>query len=121
VFLEDRWISSVDCQFATDANGTGYGAVFGCLWLYGEFDFMQRKLSIAWRELFIVLLACRCWGHLLSGKRVRIQCDNISVVYCVNSGSSKCPLVMQLIRDLFLRVRFSVWMFAWFIFRESQM
>jgi hypothetical protein len=37
---------------------------------------------------------------------VQIQCDNISVVYCVNSRSSKCPHLMQLVRDIFFACAF---------------
>jgi hypothetical protein len=109
VFYEDQWISSVDCSLSTDASDLGFGAVFGSRWLFGSFESMFLKCerpSIAWRELWAVLVACRCWGHLLSGKRVQIQCDNISVVYCVNSGSSKCPHLMQLVRDLFFACAF---------------
>ena len=35
------------------------------------------------------------------GRRLLFHCDNIAVVSIVNSGSSRCPLVMCLVRALY--------------------
>jgi hypothetical protein len=37
----------------------------------------------------------------LKGLRILIFCDNASVVSIVNTGASRCPLVMCLVRALF--------------------
>lgn len=58
-------------------------------------------MSIAYRELLAVVTACACWGKFLAGKKILLECDNSSVVYCVNQGTSKSPAVMTLIRQLF--------------------
>ena len=58
-------------------------------------------MSIAYRELLAVVTVCACWGKLLSGRKVLLECDNSSVVFCVNQGTSKSPAVMTLIRQLF--------------------
>ena len=47
------------------------------------------------------MVACNTWGHELSAKKVMFHCDNISVVYAVNAGTSKCNHLMGLIRDLY--------------------
>jgi hypothetical protein len=79
-----------------------------------EFSAAQSRLSIAWRELYAVLMSCVIWGNLLTGKLVKFHCDNMSVVSCVNSGSSKCPLIMKLICKLFhtaVKFNFDIRMF----------
>ena len=65
------------------------------------FSTAQKQLTIAWRELFAIIVACTIWGRSFSKKRLIIHCDNLAIVYCVNSGSSKCPKLMVLIRTLF--------------------
>jgi hypothetical protein len=101
VFYEDLWTSSIDLELYTDASGVGIGAVFGRRWLSASFDIDQSLRSIAWRELYAVLVACATWGRFFTGMRVLIFCDNLSVVSIVNSGASRCPLVMRLVRALF--------------------
>jgi hypothetical protein len=65
-------------------------------------------MSIAWRELFAVVVACRIWGDHFTGRRLMFFCDNQSVVAIVNSGTSKCPQVMCLVRSLFyIAVKFN--------------
>jgi hypothetical protein len=101
VFLDEAWITSLDCCLYTDASGSGIGGVFMNSWYSEELSQLERTRSIAWRELFAVVMACRIWGALLRGRRILIYCDNQSVVAIVNSGTSKCPLVMHLIRALY--------------------
>ena len=80
----------------------GYGGVLGHDWFMEEFTEQQRSLTIAWRELYAILIACTIWGPNFASKRLTILCDNLAIVYCVNAGSSKCPNIMVLIRALFL-------------------
>ena len=99
VFYEDRWLTSVDLSMYTDASGFGIGAVLGRRWLFSPLSCAEATRSIAWRELWAVLVACATWGAELTGQRVLIFCDNESVVSIVNTGSSRCPLVMSLVRS----------------------
>ena len=101
MFYEDNWVSSFQLGLATDASDLGYGGVFGTKWYMQSFTPAQARLSIASRELYAIVVACVIWGPLLSSYLVRFQCDNLAVVSCVNNGSSKCPLIMGLIRKLF--------------------
>jgi hypothetical protein len=101
VFLDDLWSTSAELNFYTDASGYGIGGVYRDLWFAQEFTTEHSRRSIAWRELYAVVVACRLWGPLLTGRRMLLQCDNESVVSIVNTGTSKCDLVMELVRSLF--------------------
>jgi hypothetical protein len=49
----------------TDASGFGIGAVFEDQWFSERLSEDEQSRSIAWRELFAVVVACRTWGtHL---------------------------------------------------------
>ena len=63
----------------------------------------KRGISIEWQELFPIYLACILWGPCWSGKRIRMWCDNKSVVASINSKHSKSPRVMDLIRAITLQ------------------
>lgn len=40
---------------------------------------------------------------IVKGKRIVLRCDNISVVAIINKQSSKCPLIMKLVRFFVLQ------------------
>ena len=54
------------------------------------------------KELVPIVLAAMLWGHLWHGQRVQFVCDNMVVVACITSGSSRDQLVMHLLRSLWL-------------------
>jgi hypothetical protein len=101
VFYEDGWLTNIDFEMYTDASGLGIGAAFGNHWLSSAFTPEEKSRSIAWRELFAVVVACATWGGMMSGRRLLLFCDNSSVVAIVNTGTSRCPIVMNLVRQLF--------------------
>ena len=47
-------------------------------------------------------IAAILWGNQWQGQAVIFKCDNQSVVYCIESHTCKDPLVMQLLRCLFM-------------------
>ena len=61
-----------------------------------------RGISIEWQELFPIVVACAIWFPHFSGKRIQFWCDNESVVAIINSGHSKSPRIMDLVRFLVL-------------------
>lgn len=100
-----EWEIVPDIQFASDASGTiGYGVCYKHLWFNGSWKPAQQSLSIAYKELFPIVLACAVWGQGWHQKRVRVECDNESVVAILRSGTSKDENIMQLMRQLFLIV-----------------
>ena len=66
----------------TDASDTGYGAYWNGQWFNTRWTSSQVVFSIAWRELYAILVVCATWGHLL----VWLE----------------CPHLMSLVRHLFL-------------------
>ena len=105
IFLDIAPTNSPDLEFSSDASGSlGYGAFFNNLWFQGKWSrdhhAHPEQQSIAWKELFPVYLACSVWGHLWSGKRIILWCDNMSVTQILNSKSSKVTKIMDLVRAI---------------------
>ena len=106
-FLNDFWESSNDLSLQTDASGSiGYGGICGNQWFQGTWQPQQRigtnNISIAWQELYAIVVACSIWGKQWACKRILFQCDNLAVVNVVNTKKAKCPQLMRLIRKLTL-------------------
>ena len=101
-FLHPDWTPSPDLQLFTDASGTrGWGAYNDGRWIQGEWTQQQLSNSIEWKELYALAVACTTWEREWSQLRVLVHCDNMCVVGCVRTGTSKPPAVMQLLRELF--------------------
>ena len=58
------------------------------------------SIDIAVKELLAIVLAAATWGHHWRGLLVLFVSDNSSAVYNINSGTSKHPHMMQLVRAL---------------------
>lgn len=107
-FLDSTITPSPDMDLYTDASGTiGFGGYFKGKWFQGRWPpHMQlnkdRGISIEWQELFPIIVACAIWFPYFSGKRIQFWCDNQSVVAILNSGRSKAPRIMDLLRFLAL-------------------
>lgn len=85
----------------SDASGTlGYGAYFGQEWFNGRWLPQQCGLSIAYKELFPVVIGAHIWGQRWKQRRILFRVDNESVVAILNSRTSKDPSIMLLLRSL---------------------
>ena len=106
----------------TDASGSfGYGAWFPAAgqWLQLGWSELAQPSSleaqnggIAWMELLPIILACAMWGVNWAGGSVTFHCDNAAVVAVVNSGYSRAPEIMHLLRCMFFiraRIQLDVW------------
>lgn len=72
-----------------------------------------HKQNITVKELLPIVMAAALWGAGWSGKTVRAECDNTAVVAIVNSGTSREPEAMHLLRCLaFLEAEHSFYLFA---------
>ena len=87
----------------SDASGH-----WGCGAFSSAGDWFQCQRPQAWatvhitiKELLPVVLACAVWGQQWRGKTIRCRSDNAAVVAIINSGRSKGPLAMHLMRSLF--------------------
>ena len=106
-FLSSTWQVSDCLQLHTDASGAlGYGGIFESRWFLVTWQPHQQLgtpgISIAWQELFAIIVACQIWGELLQEKRIIFNCDNEAVVSMINTKRSRAPKAMDLIRRLTL-------------------
>ncbi len=103
----------------TDASGSfGCGTLWRSQWLqlrwtptYGAPSRRRRKIRLTLKELLPVILACTVWGQYWSNSMVLVHCDNTGAVAASNSGYSKAPEIMHLLRCLFFiifRAHFSI-------------
>lgn len=90
-----------DVHVSTDASGTiGYGAIYGNKWFAGAWDPQQLCHSIAYKELFPIVVAACVWGHEWERGHVVFSSDNEAVVGALNSRTSRAPPIMGLLREL---------------------
>lgn len=93
----------------SDASGAlGYGAFYNLEWFNGLWFEPQKPLSIAYKELFPVVIAGHVWGQHWSQQHVLFRSDNEAVSAILNSRTSKIPCIMGLLRSLlFAAAKFS--------------
>ena len=107
-FLDTTVTPSPYLELYTNASGSiGFGGYFHGWWFQGRWPpHMQLNrewgISIGWQELFPIVVACAIWFPHFSGKQVQFWCNNESVVAIINSGHSKAPHIMDLLRFLVL-------------------
>lgn len=76
-FISPRWSNQSDLQVSTDAaRATGFGAYLDGLWFTGRWLPKQLSVSIAFKELYPVVLAAHVWGYHVQGLWVQFLCDN---------------------------------------------
>ena len=85
-----------DHIMATDACLEGVGGICGDEYFQSSFParIHEKCTNIANKELLTVLVALKIWSNRLRGFRVRILCDNMASVDCLNRGR---------VRDLFMQ------------------
>ena len=106
MLTEQAWHSSDNLNLYTDASAEiGFGAFFRGSWTQGRWpsSICCLKLSIAFLELFPIVLALDLWGPLLRNQRVFFWSDDEAVVSIINRQTSRCPKIMALVRKLVVR------------------
>ena len=100
-FLTPSFNCLPDFHVSSDTAGAlGYGAIFRSAWFYGAWPPEFQLDSIAFKELFPIVVAAHLWGNQWSRLRVEFICDNASIVAVLNSGTSRDSRVMHLVRCL---------------------
>ena len=90
-------------EVSSDAGGSlGFGAYLEGMWFTGSWMFSQREQSIAYKELFPVVIAPHVRDHQWCRWHVLFRSDNDSVVHILNARKSKVPYLMHLLRTLLL-------------------
>ncbi len=107
-FVDTTLIPADHVGFSTDASGDpdlGWGCSLGQEWCQGCWPpgFIEdEQPSIAWLELYALVVGTTLWAHHFTGRRIVLLCDNQSAVHIVNSQTSKSPQCMALVRKLVL-------------------
>jgi hypothetical protein len=112
LFLEPEMTDNEDMMLFTDASGIGYGGIFKEQWFQARWttDLILHegstsdigKLSIAFQELYPIVVAALIWGKEWARKRILFKCDNMATVQALCKGRSKSPAIMKLVRRLVL-------------------
>lgn len=90
-----------DVEVTSDAAGSlGFGAYFNSEWFSGAWAPSQADQSIAYKELFLVVVASHVWGSQWFRRHVLFRSDNEAVVHILLSRTSKVPCIMRLLRLL---------------------
>ena len=95
------WAPLVDFQVSSDATGSlGFGAIFKSHWFSGAWSVAQSSLSVAYKELFPIVVAAYLWGRQWLSRWVEFLYDNESMVAVLKSGTSWDKSLMVLLRYL---------------------
>ena len=98
-FHDQRILSSDRLRLFTDAAGaTGYGAILGRSYFYGEWPEAWKSFNITVLEFYPIVAALAVWGAALAGKNLELMTDNAAIVSVINKQTSKEKLVMCLLR-----------------------
>ena len=101
-FQDPTWTPAPQFQLFTDASGTlGYGAYWKGAWFSQAWPAQLSSKPIEWKELYAIVMEAETWGHQWSGKRLLFHCDNQAIVQIWQSGLSRSPDLMHLVRALF--------------------
>ena len=113
-FTFPGWTQMSDLQVATDASGSiGYGAFLNGDWFAGHWLPSQVSASIAYKELFPIVLAAHIWGSRWQGLRIQFLCDNRGVADAISKRFCHDSALGTLLRSLFLAAaRHSFWVSA---------
>ena len=109
VDLSEQPIPATELFYYSDASARhdlGYGCVLNNRhWIYGTWEpgfIKEKQPSIEFLELFALCVGIITWEHELSNLRMKVHCDNKSVVAMVNNLTSSCKHCMRLLRILVL-------------------
>ena len=93
--------ASPDLEVTSDAcSSLGFGAYFNGEWFSSAWVSSQASHSIAYKELFPIVIAAHIWGPHFARRHVLFCTDNEAVVYILNSRTSRIPLLMCMLRHL---------------------
>ena len=110
IISEQLW-SCPDCVVATDACMIGAGGINHDQGEYFHHRFSQEIISMAGHisalEMLAIMVATKLWGKHWKGKRIRINCDNLSAAQVLNIGRSRDHFMVECVREiLFLAATF---------------
>ena len=106
LFLDKEVTKAADYALYTDASATmGYGGFFQNRWFQAGWppELMlkdNKQLSMAFLELYPIVVSAMLWGSEWVGKKILFYCDNEATVHIINKGRSHAQPIMKLMRHL---------------------
>jgi hypothetical protein len=106
MFQQTHLSAAADLEIYTDAASTvGHGGFNGGRWFSERWPLdlptiTDNVISMAFRELYPIVVAAILWGPEWSTQRILFHCDNMATVAIIRKGCSKAPDVMKLMRQL---------------------
>lgn len=106
MFYDPCKVNADAIQLFPDASSTiGYGGYFEGHWFCDSWpvdlpQVIDETLSMAFLELYPIVVASILWGRQWTGKRIVFNCDNQATVHIITKGRSKEPVIMKLMRRL---------------------
>ena len=99
-----------DITITSHASGSwGCGAYYLAAWFQYHWPADLHHQHITIKELLPIVIAIAIWGAAWANKSVLCRCDNEAVIHIINSGTSKDPSVMALMRCLhFIAAKFNL-------------
>ena len=105
LFYDTHFTASTEMQLFTDLSLVGFGRIFQNQWFCTEWppqlpSIKDGDLSMAFRELYPIVAAAIIWGKSWTSKRILFLSDNLSTVFIIQHGRSRCLPIMKLMRML---------------------
>ena len=94
--------TSDSIKMCSDSSKSGFGATYGSQWIQGMWPTNWTSLNIAVLELYPIYLLLAMFAHKLHNTKITFYTDNQAVVHIINKQTSKCPILMQIVRPLVL-------------------
>ena len=91
-----------DIMFSTDASLQGLGGVNIVAHEYFHVDIPEKfkDLHIGVNEMLAVYIALKLWQNDLVNTRLKIYCDNQSVIHTINSGKGRDGSMLHFARQI---------------------
>jgi hypothetical protein len=108
--FRDTTCTLADLTLFTDSSAKhGFGGwyeqcseYFYGMWQNHYPEVYNSKWSMAWMELYPIVVACVLWSKHWSRKTILFVCDNAATVAILCKGRCKCPKINKLMRHLVL-------------------
>ena len=101
-YIQSTPVTSVSLTLYTDASGEGFGALYKNQWFSRPWTPLLSSQHINTQELFAIVAAVFTWGPNWRDKQILFFTDNLSITHVWRSGTSRDPIIMKLVRALFL-------------------
>ena len=102
-----------EVEVTSDASGSwGCGAHWGSQWLQVPWNDQSKQMSIAAKELVVIIIAVAVWGRQWQGKCVLRRSDNMAVSL-INAWTAKEHTLMHMLRcPCFFEARYEIQLIA---------